>query len=208
MGMSLRLHLLNSAGSLTSKKNEIKTVFDQAAKIAKQQLDLDSVDVIVRNAPENTIPELGVGGFTDIDGHTLYISLDVAKGLSRKELLCTMLHEMHHAKRFQKSGWPKDLAGNLVAEGLACLFEEQAGGRRPIYVDVILDNKDIAAVKSHLFEKDYNHAAWFFGASKQGPPRWFGYAYGYQICKEYLNKIEKMAAETVEISTQHFFNQT
>lgn len=196
----MKLHILNEAGELDGVETIIKDVYAEASTIAREKLDLDTVDVIVRSQPEFTIPELGVGGFTDISGHAIYLSIDPSKKLKRDNLLTTLVHEFHHAARFQKIGYKHNLANSLIQEGLACLFEEDVTGQLPIYAAVNIDdadkNKAVAALEKN--HDGYKHEEWFFGTGDI--KRWFGYAYGYQICKEYAAKKGLDATQFLDIS--------
>ena len=90
---------------------------------------------------------------------------------------------------------------SLVSEGMACLYEEeQMRKSAPIYAQVEISDAMIDKAKLELNNKEYNHRAWFFG--NNGIPRWFGYAYGYQLVKDYGLKHHKSAAEMINISAQ------
>jgi len=196
--VSINLHILNADGTLDGSLKAINDAFNDARKTAIKRLSVDDVDIVFRNAPSFAIPELKVGGFTTDDGYCIYISLDAKKDFKSATIYPQLLHELHHAKRFQSQGWPQDLAGNLVSEGLACLFEEEETKERPIYTRLKLAENDIERAKKHFFDSGYNHDEWFFGTKNL--PRWFGYAYGYQLCKDYSTKIKKSSAELVLIS--------
>ena len=205
--MALKLHILNSTGILDDYVKDISSVWKKATALSRTLLSLDKVDVVVRHLPNFAIPELGVGGFTNDDGHSVYISVDAVKGFNKVELHSQLIHELHHAKRFQKLGWTKNLANDLVAEGLACLFEEEQIGKAPIYSLVKISEDNVANAQKHFFSKNYNRSDWFFGSEKLKLPRWFGYTYGYQLCKEYSRRTGQKAHELVDVPTDKIINK-
>jgi len=88
----------------------------------------------------------------------------------------------------------------MISEGLACLYEEQKTGNVPIYAQVSLDDKQIELANKIANSKTYNHSNWFFGSGDI--VRWFGYTYGYDVCKNYSIKTSKTAAELVNVSAK------
>lgn len=205
--MALKLHVLNSTGILDGFIGDIEAAYKRAITVSKPLLKLDQVDVVVRHLPYFTIPELRVGGFTNDDGHSIYLSVDAKKGFLSDDLYKSLLHELHHAKRFQMMGWPENLAGHLVAEGLACLFEAEQSGQVPIYATVDISKADITKAQKHLFSKDYNHADWFFGSDKLKLPRWFGYTHSYNLCKEYATKAGKKSHQLVSVKAEEILSK-
>lgn len=191
--MAVNLYILNANGSLSEHLEAINTASQRASKAGQESLKLEKVDIIFRDASSYAIPELGIGGFTTDDGYAVYISLDPKKGFKTEALYSQLLHELYHAKRFQEFGWPQNLAGNLVSEGLACLFEEQTTNQLPIYCQVKITQPQIKIAQRQFFNKNYDHDEWFFGTKKL--PRWFGYSYGYQICKNYSVVTRKSASD-------------
>ena len=199
------LHILNASGELDAKVDAIENAFKRASKTAAKLLDVKGVDIVVRNVPGYAIPELGVGGITMIDGKGVYLSLDIQKNPPEKEIFAQMIHELHHAARFQAIGCNNNtLAAHLVSEGLACLFEDQAAGRVPIYAKAKISKKDVDAAKKALFiKKGYDYARWFFGTKEIS--RWFVYTYGYEKCKEYALAHNKTASELVDLKVKELF---
>lgn len=200
--MDFKLHLLNAMGFLDPYQKDIETSFKKAKSLTQKSLGLKNLDIVVRHLPDYVIPELKVGGFTAQDGHSVYMSVDAVKGFESDEFYSQLLHELHHARRFQDLGWPETLADNLVAEGLACLFEKEICGRAPIYAQVVINEKNISEAKKYLFKKEYEHHKWFFGSEELNLSRWFGYTYGYKLCEAYSSKTHKTASELVGVDSK------
>jgi uncharacterized protein YjaZ len=202
----LKLHILNTSGLLDKYSAGIAQSFDKAIRLAKNDLSLENCDVVVRDLPEFAIPELMVGGFTTHDGYSVYMSLDSRKGFKMDEIYRQLLHELHHAKRFQDNLYPQNLIDNLVTEGLACCYEFEVTGTPPIYSQVTITEEQKELAKKHYFSKDYDHNLWFFGANQEEVPKWFGYSYGYLLCKDYLSKNSSSAPKAVSIRSEEIIS--
>lgn len=106
--------------------------------------------------------------------------------------------------RWRDPGYGDTLGEAMIAEGLACLYEEQKTGNVPIYAKIVLKESQIKLANKILDSKDYDHAEWFFGSKKID--RWFGYSYGYRLCKEYSKKTGKEASDLVNIPSDIILN--
>jgi len=88
------------------------------------------------NQTDQVRPDTGDGGFT-IGPHCIRWDVDPTKGvgdIARRSLRSTLFHECHHAVRLQRrpgdaalTDWPTI----AIFEGLASVFEDEAGGPRP-----------------------------------------------------------------------------
>ncbi len=203
--MTNQLHILNADESLTKLVSIVKRAFNDADKIAKSSLSVSGVDCIVRNLPLYAIPELGIGGFTDENGKLIYLSLDPSHEITYENLYSQFLHEFHHAARFQKHGFNKNLGDALVSEGLATLFEEEITNNKPIYAELLgKENNSTKTIKSELSLQEYDHSKWFFGTDKN-IPKWFGYYYGYELCKKYSKETRNTAASLAATDSKELF---
>ncbi|GEM_PF-5760459 len=70
----------------------------------------------------------------------------------------------------------------------------------PIYAQVELGDNQIERAKRILRVKGYNHSEWFFGSKKVD--RWFGYTFGYKICKAYSARISKKSSDLVNTAAE------
>lgn len=119
------------------------------------------------NQTKGVIPETGDGAFT-IGPHCIRWDVDPERGVAavaRQHLRRTLFHECHHAVRLQKrpeeaevADWPTV----AVFEGLASVFEQEAGGERLAYQEY--DGAEIAAWTEELFRQavDENWPHWKF----------------------------------------------
>lgn len=97
-----------------------------------------------------------------------------------------IVHELHHALRWRGPGYGCTLGEALVTEGLAGQFAQQLYGGPPEKWEVSLAADDLAHAAQDAMttwdDRNYNHAAWFFGTD----PAWRGYALGYALIGRYL----------------------
>jgi uncharacterized protein YjaZ len=75
-----------------------------------------------------------------------------------------------------------------------------------MYANVNLSDKQIKLARETLDSKSYDHSEWFFGSKKID--RWFGYSFGYELCKEYSSKIGKKASKLVNVSALEVLNSS
>jgi uncharacterized protein YjaZ len=163
---------------------------------AKALLRLPATRVSVRADAQATIPELGVGGFTDVISGHVTISIDPQfrdlPSAMRTWLPLTLAHELDHAERvLHGPGYGRTLLGTIVSEGLADAFAGQVFPDAPaIPWDRALSPSQERAVwayaRARLLHRQNSsrHSLWFYGT---GPiPRWAGYTIGYDLVGSYL----------------------
>lgn len=165
---------------------------------------------IVLSKSAHTIPDHGHSGHTSRDGKTISIVLNPGfpdrTSLLSIELPRSVSHELHHSVRFQVLGCEQSLKDAVIREGLAVHFETDVWGGMPSAWATALDAGELSEAMK-MFEDEirvndsgYDHDAWFYGTGKH--PRWAGYALGYHIVKEYLNRHPgQRAASLVTTST-------
>jgi uncharacterized protein YjaZ len=192
-------HVPNSAGRLDRHLGLISAAFESSARSARDLLGADGIDVLFIDAPDEVIPEWGIGGST-YGPHVIIAALDPEfAGISQEHLVSTLVHEFHHAMRWRGPGCGGDLGDMLVSEGLAQLFEEEVLGAPPMYSQVQITADEIAQAYRELHQQPFSQAKWFFGA--EGMTRMFGYAYGYRICRDYARSTAQRASELVNVPT-------
>ena len=204
MSKLVELHILNSSGTLDFHIELIEEAFKESLGLLPDGFITEGIDVIFQDLASWVVPELGIGGQT-YSGHLVQISLDPKHDLQKIDLIKTIVHELHHATRWQKVSFNKTLGELVVSEGLACLFEEELTGQTPIYVQGKISNYDIDTVKSELNNNKYDQSKWFYGSTAE-IPLWFGYAYGYNFCKSYAKQHNITGASLVNIKTETLLN--
>jgi uncharacterized protein YjaZ len=181
---------------------KIELGFKQGKLVIEKKLKADKIDIIFVNAPASVIPEIGVGGFSP-GPFNLYVSLNPNyQHFLIEDLVLTIIHEAHHCMRWRGPGYGETLGEAIVSEGLASLFEQERSGRPPIYNRVNIKASEIKTANKLLNSNAFNHSEWFFGS--KDTQRWFGYTYGYQLCKAYSEKTGKTAAELVHAEAKLF----
>lgn len=193
-------YVANSTGKLDPLLLKIQAAFDEGVAILVDKLKADQIDVIFLYNPWAVIPELGVGAYSPGPYH-LFVYLDPSfKDLKQEDILLSIVHEGHHCMRWRKPGYGMSLGEAIISEGLATLFEEEISGKPPIYSQVKITSDEIEKAKRIFNKKTYNHPEWFFGGKKA--QRWFGYSYGYQLCKAYCAKTGKKASELAHVDAK------
>ncbi len=155
-----------------------------------------AVRVVVN--PDATIPEVGVGGFTDPATGAVRISLTAHASVPVKVSLTVWLrealaHELDHSKRILDGpGYGTTLGEALVSEGLADNFSVYAYPQTPpIPWDQALQPSQVrrlgAIARGNAAMTDTGgevHARWFYGRGNL--PRWAGYTIGASWVRHFL----------------------
>ena len=196
---SVNLFIANAGGTLDALVDATNEAFQAAITPTHQLLGVEGVDVLVIDAPDDAIPEWGVGGYT-YGPHTIVVALDPAATVDSHHIERTLVHEFHHAMRWRGPGCGGSLGQMLVSEGMAQLFEEEVFGEAPFFSRVSITDDEIAAALAVLHEPEFSQTKWFFGAD--GITFSFGYTYGYRICSAYANATGKSASELVGVPTR------
>jgi uncharacterized protein YjaZ len=205
----IHVHLLDAAGHLEAFRIEILERTDQTIARVCELVPVEQVDVMIVENPSWTIPNVGLSGYSPT-AHLVQIWLDPSvkdfQNNLERELAPTLAHELHHAIRWHKPGYGQTLLEALVTEGLAQAFEIPfRDGQTPYYA--ILQNPsrmdelmDLARLEFH--NAPYDHSGWFFGSEARGIPNWAGYALGFKIVKQYLEKADTTAGAAYAVTAQ------
>jgi uncharacterized protein YjaZ len=203
---SINHYIANSTGELDKLVDMISKSLSIVIPIVEKELGAAQIDIIFVSAAALAIPEYGIGGNSPGPNH-VYISFDSNSGkITQDGLDETLLHEIHHCMRWRNPGYGETLGETMISEGMACLYEEQHSSRAPIYAKISLKKKQISEAKKLINSKNYNHNDWFFGS--KAIDRWFGYSYGYKLCKDYSVKTGKSASELVNIKAQQILDSS
>lgn len=183
---SINHYVANAADELTKFIPLINESLDIAVPVIESELNAKEIDIIFVSAASQAIPEYGLGGNSPGPNH-IYISFDPdSDKITKQGLLDSLFHEAHHCMRWRDPGYGETLGEVMISEGLACLYEEEHSGHAPIYARVGISQEEKDSADTELSNTNYNHAEWFFGVGKVS--KWFGYAYGFEMCKRYSLK--------------------
>lgn len=211
--MSLNIHILNASKAFDRFDLDIRGIIKDWFWVINGNDLIDDLDVLVQQAPRNTIPEIGLGGFAP-DGYTIIVSVDFKHpDIEKKldvELSKTLAHEFHHCLRWRGPGYGNTLFECMISEGLADHFQvEITGGSPPLWSSHFsqeeLKNME-ARAKDEYWNESYDHNAWFFGSQARNIPRWAGYSLGFWLVGEYLKKTGLKARDLCDTPAKIFFN--
>lgn len=198
---NIDVHVLKKGGRLQAFENQIKQEVSETIKKVSKLIPISSIDIVVSDNPQASIPHLGIGGYAPT-AHLIYISIDPGfKPISTplKEIKRTLSHELHHCLRWANPGYGATLLEAVITEGLADHFELQITKRSPQKWSVSLNKTELKIwldkAKKEFNDKEYNHAEWFYGSKRI--PKWTGYSLGYYLVTEYLKKHPGKSAATL-----------
>jgi uncharacterized protein YjaZ len=204
MSDNINLHILLGTKRLIPFEETLKQEFDKAIPLITSKLPVTDVDIIVSDNPDNAIPEQGIGGYSP-DANTIYVSLDPTfenlKESLQKEFKRTLAHELHHSMRWRNPGYGENLLDAMISEGLADHFDLEVYGENLQPWSSALDENQISELKkkaeSEYANSEYDHMAWFYGSEEMGIPRWSGYALGFKLVRDFLEKNPDKKASTL-----------
>jgi hypothetical protein len=212
--MSIEFHILRANGALAGTVlSRLREVLDDTARNCSQILKLGDVDVVVMNAPWSVIPRIGINGFS-YDAHQVTLLLDVKHRHLRENFQGTiraiLAHELHHSARAFARGnsHSTTYGGSLIAEGLACCFEEEIGEPTPFYA--VECDGDVLRSFAMRAEKYVNSDRrdmpgtwqnWMFGDASGASefPYQCGYSLGYALVKDWLLSRGLRSSDAVDV---------
>lgn len=208
--MNIQVYILNASGKLTSRKDLIQQTVGVVVKKVRHKISLDNIDIVIREADNpKLLKDLdGIGAYCPSE-HFVQLSIDTnhaSFGKSPEKLIeKSLIHELHHAARRQ-AGVKIDKSSFLecmFSEGLADYFVYEITSDLPKWTTAINSKdkkrlieraKKIASKK--LTQQDYED--WFItGSKKHKIPRWTGYALGFEIVKNFLEKNPERSASSL-----------
>ena len=217
--MNIKIHILDASGNLSSRKNLMRQTVKASVKKVQRKISLDNIDILIR---ESDSPELlkdlnGIGAYCP-SGHFVQLAIDINHSSFGKSpamiIEKSLIHELHHASRRQ-AGVKIDNGSFLeclISEGLADYFVYEITGDLPKWTTAVrFKNKKtlLAKVKQMANTKmtPQKYEDWFIAGSKRHKiPRWTGYALGFEIVKNFLEKNpEKSAGSLITIPVEKIF---
>lgn len=194
MDRTWTLHWLQAAGTLAPWRSriraEIEAAFDACAKVIVPP----RVDIVIHQIPHWPTQEVGFGG-TAPSRTTMFLAFDTANPAMEARLVGglrrVVLHEAYQCLRHAGPGYGATLGEAVISEGLAHHFVVELLGGSPPPWCVALDDAGVARVAElalpNLWEEDFDHRRWFFGARDGRIPRWAGYGLGWRLVNGYLS---------------------
>lgn len=181
-------------GELDNERENIGMIIRETVALVNSKMPVENLNILVRVAPSDVIPEIGIGGFNPNENEII-ISIDLNfPNLTQSisiELAPLIAHEMHHAKRRRTIGYGSNLLEASVSEGLADCFSMEIIAIDPPIWSVAITGTEledlINTAKNTWENKPYDHSKWFFGSTPD-IPRWAGYAIGFDLVKKYLSE--------------------
>lgn len=178
----LKLHYINSSGLLDSQIPKLENAVERVVEESAKHFKFKDIDVVVYENPYFVIPEIGLIGITSFRGDSITVTVDSSRKIPQIEFDAMLFHELHHGVRFQKMDLEFDTINRIISEGLACAYEEEMIGRRPIYSKVPLNDELIKKLRSTNHD-GLSSEEWLYG--NKDIPKWVGYSYGYELAKKY-----------------------
>jgi uncharacterized protein YjaZ len=204
----IHVHLLDAAGHLREYREEILERTHHTIAQVRALMPVEQVDVLILENPSWTIPSIGLGGLS-ANAHFVQVSLDPShadfKQNLERELPPLLAHELHHAMRWHGPGPGETLLTALVMEGLAQAFELPFRNGQPPEWAILKDPSrmdELMNLARLEFDKAYDHDVWFFGKDAPRIPTWTGYALGFEIVKNYLEKADTTAGKSHAVTAQ------
>lgn len=182
---------ISPSASLDPFRAQIERISRETMSGIRREMPIDDLYIQVRDAAENAIPEIGMGGYNP-DAERIIISLDPSfpdfGAALDAEFGFQLAHEVHHARRRRAAGYGSTLLQATVSEGLADHFAMEVTGKPAPLWSVALQGEDLESVlqqaASEWDNPSYEHAAWFYGTTQE-IPRWAGYSMGYELVRRY-----------------------
>jgi len=205
MSENWHFHFINARGQLAGLSQSVAACLQEAEALCTQATRPLPLDIVVNAGPLPPAFE-GASGMTPQKG-IIYLTLDPSAGNLLPALKRTILHEYHHALRWESVGYGDTLFEAAITEGLAGHFVQELLGTPPEPWETALSTADIqpylAAFNKNANNSAYDHPEWFFGAADL--PNWLGYTLGYQIVAAFLSANPKLKPSTLTDHAAYHF---
>ncbi|WP_300074754.1 DUF2268 domain-containing putative Zn-dependent protease [uncultured Ruegeria sp.] len=188
------LHLLNARGQFSDLDDWLQTETLATKDLLEKAAPKLALDVVIRASDYAMPPSLAIAGSALGPGR-IELTVDLRRSCSVSELKGqlkrTLIHEYHHATRWEGPGYGKTLGAALVSEGLAQRFVHDVISCPPEPWEIAVPDQDLPALARRantLYDSSgYSHSDWFFGCSDL--PVWAGYALGRAMIDGHLKNM-------------------
>lgn len=187
------IHILKASGRLSQFTQSIEQRAKELVSKITEKILLGPVDIIFYDSPEETIKEIGIGGYSP-NAYTLLVYLNPEFANFNKTINeqteRILAHELYHCMRWKGPGYGTTLLEALISEGLADHFDMEINHQDPQFWDLALTKHQLQIIRKkaqkEYYNTNYNHTDWFFGSPEKNIPKYSGYALGFQLVNNYL----------------------
>jgi hypothetical protein len=201
-------------------KVDLLEIVQRSVETIDAELHASPTQISINAGSYRVIPDVGIGGSTDVRTGEVLVSMDSRSPLGLRMLLTDWLplalaHELHHSTRvLDGPGFGTTLLDTMVSEGAAEAFvRETFPDAPPIPWVAALTRSTERRVwheaKRHLDDPDDANVyeRWFLG--KGDLPRWTGYRIGYAIANAYIDRHrDATAAELATLASREVLAQS
>jgi uncharacterized protein YjaZ len=186
---------------------------------------LDTINcAVVLTKHNSNLPGRGYAGFGGLPGY-LMVSLSLTDDYTLPRVGPASVHELNHNVRFKIVPFlPMHItvADYIIAEGLAEAFAAELFGEELVGYFVTDFNEEELAIARHVISGalevsgfnavrgyifgDTIAATW--GLPKAGVPDFAGYAIGYRVVQQYLQRTGKSAVEATFLPSQEIIAES
>jgi uncharacterized protein YjaZ len=187
-------------------------------------LDIVNCALVLTNTKRANLIDRGYAGFGGIPGYVM-VTFSQANDYTLPRVEGASVHELNHNVRFKVIPFiptQVTVADYIVAEGLAESFaaelfgeeivgyfvtdfsEEELATARRIIGDA-LEVSGFDAVRGYIFG---DALAEFMGLPKAGVPNFAGYAMGYRVVRQYLQRTGKTVAEATFLPSREIIAES
>jgi len=207
----IKLHILNTSGSLDSIESILRVEFDKSIKEIQAKIPVDDVDVVVCSSSFGTSKEIIFGPHTltkNVINISIFPNHDKEKKFIIKDFKNTLAHELYHTVRdYTYENENHYLLYSLINEGLAEHFALEVFKSPPNPWTVALSDKDLnkylKMAEKEFNSKNYDYYEWFFGT--KDIPVSTGYSLGYYLVKKYFEKNpDQLPSTVIELKPEDF----
>jgi hypothetical protein len=209
---SFYYHILKSNSELQRVTESILDTLKRTEQTIVNLTEFVDTDVVIRNSPQNTIPELGISGQYTKDANCIDIYVDLnhdhLQANFASEIARTFIHEYMHALRENYVPWDNGtLFDSLIAEGLTQSFEieVQPNLTPSIYATEITGNELEElwiSAQPFLSQRGWDNDEWFFGG--ENIKRWSGYSLGFKLVQTKITESGLPASKLYKLPTVDF----
>ena len=205
VGVDVRFYSSKDYNFSEAERGDIQAIADGTAIEVRRFLPALPRDLALRVQPSaSVIPETGETGYATLPNSIGWMvdpkHLGGVGATAQRELRATLFHELHHLVRYATAGKPESLMDDVVAEGLATVFERDAAGASPPWGVYPQDAANWVTELSAL-PPDAEHGYWLTAIHADGR-RWIGIRAGAYLADRAIKASGKSAAALVSATTR------